>query len=52
MLRAMAKRIGARISEVAASHAVFLTQPKVAADVIDRAARAARTESSRAEGLR
>ena len=52
MLRAMAKRIGARITEVPASHAVFMTQPKVVADVIDRAARAARTEISRAEGLR
>ena len=39
MLQAMAKRIGATITEVAASHAVFMTQPKVVADVIDEAAR-------------
>lgn len=39
MLRAMAERIGATITEVAASHAVFMTQPKVVADVIDEAAR-------------
>ena len=34
----MAKRIGARVTEVKASHAVFMTQPKVVADVIDQAA--------------
>ncbi len=39
MLQAMAKRIGATITEVAASHAVFKTQPKVVADTIDGAAR-------------
>jgi pimeloyl-ACP methyl ester carboxylesterase len=39
MLQAMAKRIGAAVTEVAASHAVFMTQPKVVADVIDGAAR-------------
>lgn len=39
MLQAMAKRIGATITEVPASHAVFKTQPKVVADVIDQAAR-------------
>ena len=39
MLQAMAERIGARITEVAASHALFMTQPKVVADVIDEAAR-------------
>jgi hypothetical protein len=39
MLRSMAERIGARITEVQASHAVFLTQPGVVADVIDQAAR-------------
>ncbi|MEQ1955130.1 alpha/beta hydrolase [Mesorhizobium sp. CN2-181] len=39
MLQAMAKRIGATVTEVAASHAVFMTQPKVVADVIDGAAR-------------
>lgn len=41
MLRAMAERIGATITEVPASHAVFMTQPKVVADVIDGAARQA-----------
>jgi pimeloyl-ACP methyl ester carboxylesterase len=41
MLQAMAKRIGARVTEVKASHAVFMTQPKVVADVIDRAAQEA-----------
>lgn len=34
MLRNMAERIGATITEVAASHVVFMTQPKVIADVI------------------
>lgn len=41
MLFAMAKRIGADITEVKASHALFMTQPKVIADVIDLAARTA-----------
>jgi pimeloyl-ACP methyl ester carboxylesterase len=39
MLQAMAKRIGAQVTEVAASHAVFMTQPKIVADVVDGAAR-------------
>jgi pimeloyl-ACP methyl ester carboxylesterase len=39
MLHKMAQRIGAAITEVPASHAVFMTQPKPVADVIDRAAR-------------
>lgn len=39
MLQHMAKRIGAQVTEVAASHAVFMTQSKVVADVIDKAAR-------------
>lgn len=38
MLRKMAKRIGATSIDVKASHAVFMTQPKVVADVIDAAA--------------
>jgi pimeloyl-ACP methyl ester carboxylesterase len=38
MLRAMAERIGANVTEVEASHAVFLTQPKTVAGTIDRAA--------------
>jgi pimeloyl-ACP methyl ester carboxylesterase len=43
MLRHMASRIGARVTEVAASHAVFMTQPKVVADVISEAAHQAAT---------
>ena len=39
MLIHMAERINARITKVPASHAVFMTQPKVVADTIDRAAR-------------
>jgi pimeloyl-ACP methyl ester carboxylesterase len=39
MLHGMAKRIGARITEVSASHALFMTQPKAIADVIEEAAR-------------
>jgi pimeloyl-ACP methyl ester carboxylesterase len=41
MLLHMAKRIGAQVTKVPASHAVFMTQPKVVADAIDRAAREA-----------
>jgi pimeloyl-ACP methyl ester carboxylesterase len=41
MLQKMAQRIGATVTEVKASHAVFMTQPKVVADVIDRAAKSA-----------
>lgn len=41
MLRKMAVRIGAAITEVPASHAVYLTQPRAVADVIDRAAKGA-----------
>ncbi|SDB73046.1 alpha/beta fold hydrolase [Belnapia rosea] len=41
MLHHMASRIGARVTEVAASHAVFMTQAKVVATVIDEAAREA-----------
>jgi pimeloyl-ACP methyl ester carboxylesterase len=41
LLRHTAKRIGARIEEVKASHVPFLTQPKAVADVIDRAAQGA-----------
>lgn len=40
MLRAMAKKIGAKTIDVKASHAVFMTQPKAVADVIDQAAQA------------
>lgn len=38
MLRHMAKRIGATVAEVSASHAVFMTQPEVVSDTIDKAA--------------
>ncbi|MBU0557283.1 MAG: alpha/beta hydrolase [Alphaproteobacteria bacterium] len=39
MLQDMAKRIGATVTNVAASHAVYFTQPEVVANVIDEAAR-------------
>jgi len=39
MLHKMAKRIGATVHEVKASHAIFMTQPQAVAGVIDRAAR-------------
>jgi pimeloyl-ACP methyl ester carboxylesterase len=39
MLIHMAERINADITKVSASHAVFMTQPKVVADTIDRAAK-------------
>jgi pimeloyl-ACP methyl ester carboxylesterase len=42
MLNTMATRIGASVTKVKASHAVFMTQPKVVADVIDQAARHAK----------
>jgi pimeloyl-ACP methyl ester carboxylesterase len=41
MLVHMAERIGANITKVSASHAVFMTQPKVVASTIDRAAKEA-----------
>jgi len=41
MLHHMAKRIGARVTEVPASHAVFMTQPALVAQTIDDAARQA-----------
>ncbi|MBL8548805.1 MAG: alpha/beta hydrolase [Hyphomonadaceae bacterium] len=40
LLRRMAERIHATVVEVEASHVLFVTQPRVVADVIDRAARA------------
>lgn len=39
MLLAMASRIGADVTKVSGSHAVFMTQPKAIADTIERAAR-------------
>lgn len=44
MLRKMAKRIGATSIDVKASHAVFMTQPKAVADVIDTAAKSVSTK--------
>ncbi|QFT59525.1 Alpha/beta hydrolase family protein [Sulfitobacter sp. THAF37] len=41
MLHHMADRIGAKVTEVSASHAVFMTQPTVVAATIDEAAREA-----------
>lgn len=41
MLRHMAKRIGATIAEIPASHAVFMTQPEFVADTIHSAAQGA-----------
>jgi len=43
MLHKMAKRIGAAVTEVKASHAVYMTQPKAVADVIELAAQGAAT---------
>lgn len=43
MLFHMAERIGAGITEVEASHAVFMTQPKAVAGAIDQAAQGAKT---------
>ena len=45
MLVHMAERIGADITKVSASHAVFMTQPKVVANTIDRAAKTAGLKS-------
>jgi pimeloyl-ACP methyl ester carboxylesterase len=39
MLVHMAERIGANITKVSASHAVFMTQPKLVASTIERAAK-------------
>jgi ketosteroid isomerase-like protein/pimeloyl-ACP methyl ester carboxylesterase len=39
MLQAMARRIGARTSELRGSHAIFTTQARAVANVIDEAAR-------------
>jgi len=41
LLRQMAERAGAQITEVEASHVPYLTQPRAVADVIDQAARSA-----------
>ena len=39
MLLHMAERIGAKVTKVSASHALFVTQPKIIADTIDQASR-------------
>lgn len=39
MLQHMAKRIGAQVTNVSASHALFMTQPGVVSDVIETAAK-------------
>ena len=39
MLLHMAERIGAKVTKVSASHALFVTQPKIVADTIDQASR-------------
>ncbi len=39
LLRQMAERSGARVTEVDASHVLFISQPRAIADVIDEAAR-------------
>jgi len=39
MLRHMAIKIGATVTEVTASHAVFMTQPEIVSETIDKAAR-------------
>lgn len=46
LLRKMAQRIGARTTEVKASHVVFITHPAAVAEVIDSAANAA-TQAAR-----
>jgi pimeloyl-ACP methyl ester carboxylesterase len=38
MLQHMAKKIGATVTEVSASHALFMTRPEVISDTIDTAA--------------
>jgi pimeloyl-ACP methyl ester carboxylesterase len=46
LLRQMAERAGAEITEVEASHVPYVTQPRAVADVIDRAARSASQPAS------
>lgn len=48
MLQHMAQRIGATVTEIKASHAVYVTQYKAVADVIDRAAKDATTAGAKA----
>ena len=46
--RQMAERTPAEISEVASSHAVFLSHPKIVAALIEKAAQSASTKAKRA----
>jgi len=46
MLQHMARRAGAKITNVSASHALYFTQPAAVADVIDEAAREALTAAA------
>jgi pimeloyl-ACP methyl ester carboxylesterase len=48
MLQKMAQRISAKVTEVKASHALYVTQAKVVADVIDRAANSVAHPNSKA----
>ncbi len=49
LLRQMAERAHAEITEVEASHVPYFTQPRAVADVIDRAARSASETASAAQ---
>lgn len=46
--RFMAKRAGAKITEIKGSHLVFMAQPKAAADVIEMAAKSVKTSNVKA----
>jgi pimeloyl-ACP methyl ester carboxylesterase len=46
MLIHMAERIKAKITKVSASHALFMTQPKVVADTIDEAAKTIQSKAN------
>ena len=45
--RLMAKRAGATVVEVKASHAVFVSQPQAVASLIEKAAKGAQATASR-----
>jgi pimeloyl-ACP methyl ester carboxylesterase len=46
--RAMSQRAGATVSEAPGSHSIYVSQPRVVADLIGRAAREARVETATA----
>jgi pimeloyl-ACP methyl ester carboxylesterase len=48
MLQKMAQRINAKVTEVKASHALYVTQHKVVADVIDQAAKSVSQDKAKA----